>query len=205
MAGSDLWHTTPIPKYGVPAIKTTDGPNGARGSKYFNPIPAACIPSGQGLGATWNDELVQQAGELLSKECAAKGAQVWLGPNVNIPRSPLNGRAFECISEDPHLSGMLAAAIIRGVQSGGTLAALKHYVANDQETAKISIDVCVSDRALREIYLMPFQIALRDSNPGVMLTAYNKVQGTHASESPMLLDQILRKEWSFGGLVMSDW
>lgn len=100
---------------------------------------------------------------------------------------------------------MLAAAIIRGVRSGGTIATLKHFVANDQETAKIFVDVCISERALREIYLRPFQIALRDSNPGVVMSSYNKVQGTHCSESPKLLDQILRKEWGFDGLVMSDW
>lgn len=141
----------------------------------------------------------------MSKECAAKGARVWLGPNVNIIRSPMNGRGFECFSEDPHLSGMLAAAIIRGVRSGGTLAALKHFVANDQETEKISVDVCMSERALREIYLKPFQIALRDSDPRIVMSSYNKVQGTHASESPKLLDQILRKEWGFDDLVMSDW
>ncbi|KAF4876473.1 putative beta-glucosidase K [Colletotrichum siamense] len=205
LAGSDFWHSTPLPQYDVPAVKCTDGPNGVRGSRFFNPVPALCIPCGSGLGATWNPELIEQAGKLLSKECEAKGAHVWLGPTVNIIRSPLNGRGFESFSEDPHLSGILAGSIIKGVQSRGTLAALKHFVANDQETEKMSVDVCISDRALREIYLMPFQIALRDSNPRVVMSSYNKVQGLHVSESPKILQDILRKEWKFDGLIMSDW
>ncbi|KAJ3946151.1 uncharacterized protein N0V96_004509 [Colletotrichum fioriniae] len=203
--GSDFWHSTPLPQHNVPAIKCTDGPNGVRGSRFFNPVPALCIPCGSGLGATWNAALIEQAGQLLSKECDAKGAHVWLGPTVNIIRSPLNGRGFESFSEDPHLSGMLAAAIIRGVQSRGTLAALKHFVANDQETEKMSLDVRMSDRALREIYLLPFQIALRDSNPRVVMSSYNKIGGLHVSENPMILQDILRKEWGFDGLIMSDW
>ncbi|KAI8313039.1 putative beta-glucosidase K [Colletotrichum sp. SAR11_59] len=205
LAGSDFWHSTPLPQYDVPAVKCTDGPNGVRGSRFFNPVPALCIPCGSGLGATWNPELIEQAGKLLSKECEAKGAHVWLGPTVNIIRSPLNGRGFESFSEDPHLSGILAGSIIKGVQSRGTLAALKHFVANDQETEKMSVDVCISDRALREIYLMPFQIALRDSKPRVVMSSYNKVQGLHVSESPKILQDILRKEWGFDGLIMSDW
>uniref|UniRef100_L2FQX0 beta-glucosidase n=1 Tax=Colletotrichum fructicola (strain Nara gc5) TaxID=1213859 RepID=L2FQX0_COLFN len=205
LAGSDFWHSTPLSQYNVPAVKCTDGPNGVRGSRFFNPVPALCIPCGSGLGATWNSELIEQAGKLLSKECEAKGAHVWLGPTVNIIRSPLNGRGFESFSEDPHLSGILAGSIIKGVQSQGTLAALKHFVANDQETEKMSVDVCISDRALREIYLMPFQIALRDSNPRVVMSSYNKVQGLHVSESSKILQDILRKEWRFDGLIMSDW
>ncbi|KAF9873970.1 Cel3c [Colletotrichum karsti] len=205
LAGSDFWHSTPLPQHDVPAIKCTDGPNGVRGSRFFNPVPALCIPCGSGLGATWNLELIEQAGQLLSKECDAKGAHVWLGPTVNIIRSPLNGRGFESFSEDPYLSGILAAAIIRGVQSRGTLAALKHFVANDQETEKMSVDVRMSERALREIYLMPFQIALRDSNPRVVMSSYNKVEGLHVSENPKILQDILRKEWGFNGLIMSDW
>ncbi|TQN69342.1 putative beta-glucosidase K [Colletotrichum shisoi] len=205
LAGSDFWHSTPLPQFDVPAIKCTDGPNGVRGSRFFNPVPALCIPCGSGLGATWNPDLIEEAGQLLSKECDAKGAHVWLGPTVNIIRSPLNGRGFESFSEDPHLSGILAAAIIRGVQSRGTLAALKHLVANDQETDKMSLDVCMSDRALREVYLLPFQIALRDSNPRVLMSSYNKIGGLHVSENPKILRDILRTEWGFNGLIMSDW
>ncbi|KAJ0161688.1 putative beta-glucosidase K, partial [Colletotrichum tanaceti] len=202
---ADFWHSTPLARFDVPAVKCTDGPNGVRGSRFFNPVPALCIPCGSGLGATWNPELIEKAGRLLSKECDAKGARVWLGPTVNIVRSPLGGRGFESFSEDPHLSGILAAAVIRGVQSGGTLAALKHFVANDQETDNMSLDVCVSDRALREVYLLPFQIALRDGNPRVLMSSYNKIGGLHVSENPRILQDILRKEWGFDGLIMSDW
>lgn len=127
-------------------------------------MPQFCIPCGNALGATWNENLIHLTGEILSKECVAKGAHVWLGPTVNISRSPLNGRGFECISEDPHLTGMLAAVITRRVQSEGTLAALKHRVANEQETKKMSLDICVSGRALREIYLKPLQFALKHSH-----------------------------------------
>ncbi|KAL2844874.1 putative beta-glucosidase K [Aspergillus pseudodeflectus] len=206
LSGSDFWHTTPLPSHNIPRIKCTDGPNGARGSRFFNPVPALCIPCGTGLGATWNPELLYSAGQLLSSECEAKGAHVWLGPTVNLVRGPLNGRGFESFSEDPVLSGVLAGAIIRGVQSrGSTVAALKHFVANDQETMKVSVDVCMSERALREVYLKPFQIAVRDGKPGVIMASYNKVNGTHVSENQKLLDQVLRREWGYDGLIMSDW
>ncbi|KAF5681280.1 beta-glucosidase [Fusarium heterosporum] len=205
LSGSDFWHSAAIPSHGIAPIKCTDGPNGARGSRFFNPVPALCIPCGTGLGATRNPELLYAAGQLLSRECEAKGAHVWLGPTVNLVRGPLNGRRFESFSEDPHLSGVLATAIVRGVQSRGTAAALKHFVANDQETAKMSVDICMSQRALREVYLKPFQMAVRDAKPKVIMASYNKVNGAHVSESRKLLRDILRGEWEYDGLVMSDW
>ncbi|KAF5024520.1 hypothetical protein F66182_3460 [Fusarium sp. NRRL 66182] len=205
LSGSDFWHTNAVPAHGVSAVKCTDGPNGARGGRFFNPVPGLCVPCGTGLGATWNPELIYEAGQLLSRECDAKGAHIWLGPTVNLVRGPLNGRGFESFSEDPYLSGVLATAIIRGVQSRGTAAALKHFVANDQETAKMSTDICMSERALREVYLKPFQMAVRDAKPKVVMSSYNKVNGVHVSESKKLLDEVLRKEWGFEGLVMSDW
>ncbi|KAM0234988.1 hypothetical protein ACHAP5_009850 [Fusarium lateritium] len=205
LSGSDFWHSAAIPSHGIAAVKCTDGPNGARGGRFFNPVPALCIPCGTGLGATWNPELLYAAGQLLSRECEAKGAHVWLGPTVNLVRGPLNGRGFESFSEDPYLSGVLATAIIKGVQSRGTGAALKHFVANDQETAKMSVDICMSERALREVYLKPFQMAVRDSKPKVVMSSYNKVNGVHVSESKKLLEDILRGEWGYDGLVMSDW
>ncbi|KAH7303487.1 glycoside hydrolase superfamily [Stachybotrys elegans] len=205
LSGNDFWHTTPIPDHQIPSVRCTDGPNGARGTRFFNPVPALCIPCGTGLGATWNAELMYETGRLLSRECEAKGAHVWLGPTVNLIRSPLNGRGFESFSEDPYLGGVLAGAIIRGVQSRGTLAALKHFVANDQETEKWSVDTCMSERALREVYLKPFQIAVAQGNPKVVMASYNRVNGTHVSENREILEGILRKEWGFDGLVMSDW
>ncbi|KAF5547604.1 beta-glucosidase [Fusarium phyllophilum] len=205
LSGSDFWHSQAIPSHAISSVKCTDGPNGARGGRFFNPVPALCIPCGTGLGATWNPDLLYSAGQLLSRECDAKGAHVWLGPTVNLVRGPLNGRGFESFSEDPHLSGVLATAIIRGVQSRGTAAALKHFVANDQETAKMSTDICMSERALREVYLKPFQMAVRDAKPKIVMSSYNKVNGIHVSESKKLLKDILRSEWGFDGLVMSDW
>nr|RBR01809.1 hypothetical protein FVER53263_20773 [Fusarium verticillioides] len=205
LSGSDFWHSQSIPSHGISSVKCTDGPNGARGGRFFNPVPALCIPCGTGLGATWNPDLLYSAGQLLSRECDAKGAHVWLGPTVNLVRGPLNGRGFESFSEDPHLSGVLATAIIRGVQSRGTAAALKHFVANDQETAKMSADICMSERALREVYLKPFQMAVREAKPKIVMSSYNKVNGIHVSESTKLLKEILRNEWGFDGLVMSDW
>ncbi|KAH7386188.1 glycoside hydrolase superfamily [Cadophora sp. MPI-SDFR-AT-0126] len=204
-AGHDFWHTAPVPRFSVPSIKCSDGPNGVRGSKFFDSVPGLCIPCGSGLGATWNKPLLQAAGLLLSQECKVKGAHSWLGPTVNMHRSPLNGRGFESFSEDPFLSGMLAAKIIEGVQSGGSAAVLKHFVANDQETEKRSVDVVISDRALREIYLLPFQLAIKYGRPDAVMSSYNKVQGVHCSESKNLLRDILRTEWGFDGLIMSDW
>ncbi|KAI9050375.1 hypothetical protein LZ554_005540 [Drepanopeziza brunnea f. sp. 'monogermtubi'] len=204
-SGLDFWHTNPLPRFSVPSIKCSDSANGVRGSKFFASNPGLCIPCGSGLGATWNKSLLLSAGSLLSKECKAKGVHVWLAPTLNMHRSPLNGRGFESPSEDPFLGGMLAAKIIEGVQSGGTAAVLKHFVANDQETEKRSVDVVVSERALREIYLMPFMLALKHGKPDAMLTSYNKVNGVHVSESKKLLKGVLRGEWGFNGLIVSDW
>ncbi|PVH79344.1 glycoside hydrolase family 3 protein [Cadophora sp. DSE1049] len=200
-----FWHTAPIPRFSVPSIKCSDGSNRVRGSKFFDSVPGLCIPCGSGLGATWNKSLLQSPGDLLSQECKVKGAHAWLGPTVNMHRSPLNGRGFESFSEDPFLSGMLAARIIEGVQSGGSAAVLKHFVANDQETGKRSVDVVISDRALREIYLLHFEPALKYGKPDAVMSSYNKVQGVHCSESKTLLQDILRTEWGFDGLIMSDW
>jgi beta-glucosidase len=204
-SGEDFWHTKAVPRLKIPSIRMTDGPNGARGTTYFHGIPAACFPCGTALAATWDTALMECAGTLMGQESIAKGAAVLLGPTVNIQRSPLGGRGFESFSEDPSLSGYIAAAIIRGIQSTGVVATIKHLVCNDQEHDRYAQDSIVSERALREIYLMPFQLAQRDSSPGAYMTAYNKVNGKHASESPWLIDGILRKEWGFDGLVMSDW
>lgn len=141
----------------------------------------------------------------MGKEAKAKGAHVILGPTINMQRSPLGGRGFESFSEDPLLAGLAAAAVINGIQDEGIVATVKHYVGNDQEHDRMAIDSIATDRAMREIYLKPFQLAIRDSAPKALMTAYNKVNGTHVSESKFYLDDVLRKEWGFGGLVMSDW
>ena len=138
-------------------------------------------------------------------EARLKGAAVVLGPTANMQRSPLGGRGFESFAEDPVLSGLCAAAIIDGIQERGLLAVIKHFVANEQEHQRMAVDVIVSERALREIYLMPFQIAVRDSSPAAFMTAYNKVNGLHVTESLKFIQNILRQEWGWEGLVMSDW
>ena len=157
---------------------------------------------GTGLAATWDVDLIRKGGELQGKEAIAKGASVILGPTTNMQRSPLGGRGFESFSEDPVLAGEMSAATVNGIQSTGVAATLKHYACNDLEDKRLSSNSIVTERALREIYLMPFQIAQRDARPMCFMTAYNLVNGTHASESPKLLQQILRDEWGFDGMVI---
>ncbi|KAK5939464.1 beta-glucosidase [Knufia obscura] len=205
LSGTDFWHTASVPRLGVPAIRLSDGPNGVRGTKFFNGVPAACLPCGTGLAATWDIELIQKGGHLQGKEAIAKGASVILGPTTNMQRSPLGGRGFESFSEDPVLAGKMTAATIKGIQSTGVGATPKHYVCNDQEDQRMSVNSIITERALREIYLMPFQIAQKDADPWCYMTAYNQVNGTHVSESPRLIGDVLRKEWGFDGMVMSDW
>ncbi|KAH7075725.1 glycoside hydrolase superfamily [Paraphoma chrysanthemicola] len=205
LAGIDFWHTKSIPRLNIPSIRLSDGPNGVRGTRFFNGIPAACFPCGTGLAATWDVQLLRRAGNLMGVEARHKGASVLLGPTVNMQRSPLGGRGFESFSEDPVLAGLCASAIINGIQDTGVQAAIKHFVANDQEHERMAVDSIVTERALREIYLLPFQIAVRDANPASFMTSYNKVNGTHVSEDEYILRNVLRGEWAWKGLIMSDW
>ncbi|EAW07055.1 beta-glucosidase H [Aspergillus clavatus NRRL 1] len=204
LSGTDFWHTYSIPEHNVPPIRTTDGPNGVRGTKFFAGVPAACLPCGTALGATWDRDLLHKAGVLLGQECLAKGAHCWLGPTINMQRSPLGGRGFESFAEDPHLSGTMAKSIILGCESTGVISAVKHYVGNDQEHERRAVDVMVTPRALREIYLRPFQIVARDAHSGALMTSYNKINGKHVVENPAMYD-IIRKEWKWDPLIMSDW
>lgn len=205
LSGIDFWHTAPVHRLGVPSIRVSDGPNGVRGTRFFQGVPAACLPCGTGLAATWDTDLIHKGGELQGAEAKAKGAVVILGPTTNMQRSPLGGRGFESFSEDPYLAGAMTAATVNGIQSTGVGATVKHFVTNDQEHQRMSVDSIVTERALRELYLLPFQIAQRDSKPWCYMTAYNKLNGTHLSENPRILQKILREEWGFEGLVMSDW
>ncbi|KAF9006624.1 glycoside hydrolase family 3 protein [Cyathus striatus] len=193
LAGQGWWQTEPIPEAGVPSMRLSDGPNGV----LFNGVPSSCFPCSAGLGSSFDTDLARSIGEALGDEARAKSTHVLLAPTVNTQRSPLGGRSFESFSEDPHLNGIIAAAYINGVQAKGVSATIKHYVANDQEFQ--------SERALREIYLKPFQIAIKKSNPWALMSAYNRVNGTHVSENKWLLDDILRKEWGYQGMIMSDW
>ena len=176
-----------------------------RGTKFFNGVPAACFPCGTALGATFNQELLEEAGRTMGAEAKAKGAHVILGPTINMQRGPLGGRGFESLGEDPVLAGLGAAAIVRGIQATGVLATVKHFVCNDHEHKRNAVQAIISERALREIYALPFQLAVRDADPGSFMTAYNGVNGTYCSESPKLLDDVLRREWGWDGMVMSDW
>lgn len=205
LAGADLWHTVPIERLGIPAIKVTDGPIGARGADFQAGVTSACFPCGTALAATWNPALVERVGRALADEVRAKGAHILLAPTVNIHRSPLAGRNFECYSEDPYLTARMAVAYIKGLQSGGVGACIKHFVCNDSEFERQSISSEVSERPLREIYLRPFEIAIREARPWAVMSSYNRINGTYASENDTLLLDILKGEWGFDGLVMSDW
>lgn len=163
------------------------------------------MPCGTALGATWDKNLLQQAGQLLGLESIAKGAHAWLGPTINIQRSPIGGRGFESYAEDPHLSGILASNIIMGCESTGVISVVKHFVCNDQEDERRAVNTLVTERAMREVYARPFQIVARDAKPGGLMTAYNKVNGCHCSQDPKLLEDMVRKEWGWDPVVISDW
>lgn len=203
-AGRDFWHTVPIPRLGVPSIRTSDGPNGVRGTRFFNGTPAGCLPCATALGATFDIDLLRSVGRFLGQEAKAKGAHVLLGPTINIQRGPLGGRGYESFSEDPFLSGTLAGEYCKGVHEEDIITTPKHFVCNDQEHERLAVDSIVTQRALREIYLMPFMLAIKNARPKAVMTAYNKVNGTHAAENPKVLD-VLRKDWGWEGLLMSDW
>lgn len=206
LAGANFWTTVPIERVGVPAIKVTDGPNGARGGgALVGGVKAASFPVGIALASTWNTDLLEQVGRALAEEARSKGARVLLAPTVNIHRSTLNGRNFECYSEDPFLSAQMARAYIAGLQSRGVAATIKHYVGNESEFERMSISSEIDERALREIYLLPFEVAVKDAGVWAVMAAYNRVNGTFAGEHPHLLRDILKGEWGFDGVVMSDW
>jgi beta-glucosidase len=205
-AGADAWHTVAVERLGIPSIKVTDGPHGARGANFGGGgITSACFPAGICMAATWNTDLIRQVGIALGEEARSKEAQVLLGPTVNIHRSPLNGRNFECFSEDPYLSAGIAVAFIRGVKQRHVEACIKHFVCNDAEFERFSINSQVDERALREIYLPAFEAAVTEACVGSVMASYNKINGTYASENPHTLTDILKKEWGFKGFVVSDW
>ncbi|KAK7679614.1 hypothetical protein QCA50_017325 [Cerrena zonata] len=205
-AGVGFWHTHGVPRLGVPPIKVSDGPNGIRGNHFMMSTPAKCLPSATAMGATFDPLLIEEVGlKLLAEEAKLKAASIILGPTCNIQRSPLGGRSFESFSEDPYLSGMITAGYIKGVQAGGIGVAVKHFVGNDKENDRMGSNSVISERALREIYLMPFMLAQKYAKPWSFMTSYNRVNGTHVSENPYILQDILRKEWGFEGATMSDW
>src|SRR5215210_1548934 len=210
--GSDFWHTAPIPRLGIPAVAVSDGPHGLRKQPdegdhvgISDSVPATCFPTACALASSWNPQLVGRVGEALGREARAQGVAVVLGPGINIKRSPLCGRNFEYFSEDPLVSGELGAALVDGLQSQGVGASVKHYAVNNQETDRLRVSADVDERTLREIYLPGFERVVKNARPWTVMCAYNKVNGVYASENRWLLTELLRDEWGFDGLVVSDW
>ena len=208
--GASAWTTTPIDRLGVPEMLVSDGPHGVRRVQNVHELgteslPATCFPTASCLASTWDVDLIRMMGEALAEECIALNVDVLLGPGANMKRSPLCGRNFEYFSEDPYLAGELAASLINGVQSKGVGTSLKHYAVNNQEFQRFSINAEVDERTLHEIYLPAFEKAVKQAQPWTVMCAYNKVNGTFASEHDYLLNKILKGDWGFKGLVVSDW
>ena len=200
----DMWHATGVPEAGVGRLKMSDGPTGARGAHTAG-TRSQSFPCGTALAATWDRDLLGRVGATLAAEAIDKGAHILLGPTVNLHRHPLAGRNFECYSEDPVLTTEMAVAYIDGVQAAGIGACIKHFVANEQETERMTISAEVDERTLREMQLAPFEAAVVRSRVAAVMSAYNKVNGTWCGEHAWLLTTVLRDEWGFDGIVMSDW
>jgi beta-glucosidase len=208
-SGSDFWLTTAVESANLPAVTVTDGPHGVRmqasGGDLLAGVPATCFPPAVASASTWDPELLRRMGEALGDECRAMDVAVLLGPGVNLKRSPLGGRNFEYFSEDPVLTGVLATEWVRGLQSKGVGASLKHFAVNSQETDRMRVSADLDERTLREMYLRAFQRVVTKAQPWTVMCAYNKVNGVYASEHHWLLTEVLRDEWGFEGLVVSDW
>ena len=210
-SGADVWRLPAVTRLALPSIMLTDGPHGLRKaapgthSGLSRNLPATCFPTASALASTWDVDLLREIGDALGAECAATDVAVLLGPGMNIKRHPLCGRNFEYFSEDPLLSGQLAAAMIDGIQSRGIGACIKHFAANDQEHGRMVVDVIADERTLREIHLRGFEIAVRQSRPWTAMCAYNRLNGVYCSENDWLLNRVLRREWGFQGAVMTDW
>ena len=212
LSGSGFWHTRPVERLGIPSVMVSDGPHGLRkqpdGGDHVgagDSVPATCFPTAAALGSSFDVDLVRRVGEAIGDEARAQGVAVVLGPGINIKRTPLCGRNFEYLSEDPLVSGLLGAALVDGVQSRGVGTSLKHFAVNNQETDRLRVSAVVDERTLREIYLAGFERVVRSVQPWTVMCSYNRVNGVYASEDPWLLTTVLRDEWLFEGLVMSDW
>lgn len=211
-SGADFWHTKAVVRLGVPQMMLTDGPHGLRKQIGRNDhlglnaaYPATCFPTASCAANSWDEALIEQMGRRLGEEARAQRVSVVLGPGVNIKRSPLCGRNFEYYSEDPLLAGRCAAALIRGIQSTGVAACVKHFAANSQETLRMTSDSVVDERALREIYLPAFEIAVKQGKVKCLMTSYNKVNGQYTNENTHLLQDILTRDWGYDGLIVTDW
>lgn len=211
-SGHDFWHTKGIERLGIPSIMMTDGPHGLRKQAeqadhlgMAGSVPSICFPAGATLASSWDRSLIEKVGAALGEGCQAEGVSILLGPAANIKRSPLCGRNFEYLSEDPYLSSEMASHHIKGVQSQGVGTSLKHFAVNNQEHRRLSVDAVLDERTLREIYLASFEGAVKKSQPWTVMCAYNRVNGEYCSENEFLLTSILKEEWGHEGFVVSDW
>ncbi|MFE9438119.1 glycoside hydrolase family 3 C-terminal domain-containing protein [Streptomyces sp. NPDC006602] len=205
LAGQDMWSLPALPEIGLESLVMSDGPIGVRGVRWSADDPSIALPSPTALAATWDPELAHRAGVLLAQEARRKGVHVLLAPTVNLHRSPLGGRHFEAYSEDPYLTGLIGSGHVTGVQSGGVGTTVKHFVANDAETDRLTVNNVISERALRELYLAPFETIVENAHPWGIMTAYNSVNGTTMTEHHHLVNEVLRGEWGFDGFNVSDW
>ncbi|MCD8511307.1 MAG: glycoside hydrolase family 3 C-terminal domain-containing protein [Bacillus sp. (in: Bacteria)] len=211
-SGKDFWHLKAINRLNIPSVMLADGPHGLRkqseGADHLgihDIVPSTCFPTAVTLASSWDLELLQEVGKALGEECLQEGVSVLLGPGINLKRSPLCGRNFEYFSEDPYITGEMAAAFIKGVQSQGVGTSLKHFAANNQESNRMTIDTFVDERAFRELYLPGFETAVKKAQPWTVMCSYNKVNGIYASENKRLLTTVLKDEWGYEGIVVSDW
>ena len=212
LSGKGEWQTRDFERLGIPSIFCSDGPHGIRKQAgagdhlgLNESVPATCFPTAATIANSWNEELGEELGKTLGEEAMAEGVNVLLGPGLNIKRSPLCGRNFEYFSEDPYLAGKMAASYVKGIQSQGVYACPKHFAVNSQELRRMAMNSVLDERTLREIYLTGFEIAVKEGKAKTIMSAYNEVNGTYANENKHLLTDILRKDWGFDGIVITDW
>ncbi len=208
LSGLDIWRTVPIERLGIPSITMTDGPHGVRASRHEagRPVgPTTAFPTGVSMASTWNPDLIERAAAAMAEETRAMGCEALLGPCVNIVRHPLAGRNFETYAEDPYLAGRIGVAWVKGLQSQGVAASLKHFACNNQEIERLRGNSVVDERTLREIYLSQFEMVVKEAKPWTVMCSYNRINGVYASQHNYLLNEVLRDEWGFDGLVVSDW
>ena len=205
LTGADAWSLHAEGAVGLRSMMLSDGPAGVRGAGFDPANPSSSLPCPVALAATWDEPLVTGLTRALGQEARARGVDVLLAPTVNIVRTPLNGRGFECFSEDPLLTARIAVAYVRGLQAAGVAAAVKHYVGNDSETDRRNYDARISDRVLRELYLPPFEACVSEGDVALVMAAYNSVNGSPMTANPRLIHELLKREWGFRGVVVSDW
>ena len=204
LSGADFWRSRALPGHGIPSVKLSDGPNGVRGD-LSRSIPATCFPVGVCLGASWNPGLLAEVARALAAEAREKSVHVVLGPTINLQRTPIGGRNFESYSEDPYLTGILGTAFVASLQAEGVGACPKHFVANDTEFQRHTISSVVDQETLEVVYLLPFEMIVRRATPWMIMSSYNRVNGTYASSHTELLVTTLKDKWGFDGVVVSDW